>query len=61
MENEKYKVTSIQRCRLNNKKVKLVEVFEKFDTYNLFAGKFSVPASVANKNILSYLENNCSL
>jgi len=46
-------ITRIEKVNLNGKATKLVTVRED----GVFVGTFAMPARVANKNALSYLES----
>ena len=54
-----YEVRNIKRATLNNRQVKLFEVWENKNHANWFCGEYSAPAGTANKNLLKYYEEEC--
>jgi len=51
-------IRNIERATLNGRQVKLFEVWELVNNAWIFAGKFSAPVKIANKNLLAYHEEH---
>ncbi len=58
---EDFKITSIDKCKLNNKNVKIARVYKWDGSYWMYQGTYDVPARTANKRIIQYLLDNQQL
>ena len=51
-------IRNIRKATVNGINVKLFEVWELVENAWIFAGKFSAPVKIANKNLLAYHEEH---
>jgi hypothetical protein len=51
-----YRIGNVQRVKLNNREVKLFSVYRLVDNAYVYAGRYSAPAKIANKNLINFVD-----